>query len=126
MYDILQLNDMLVPELKEIAEQLKIDNYKSLDKQDLIYKILDHQAVSPDNSGQPSRGRKSAPRKKQVADSEDKGESHVKNDVSGSENGESAKEVVLKDESPADTEGLPQEDAAVDRKPKKKESVNLR
>ncbi len=45
MYDILQLNDMLVPELLDIAEQLKIPNSKKLDKQDLIYKILDKQAV---------------------------------------------------------------------------------
>ena len=45
MYDILQLNDMLVPELLDIAEQLKIPNPKKLDKQDLIYKILDKQAV---------------------------------------------------------------------------------
>lgn len=48
MYDILQLNDMLVPELKDIAEKLNIKNYKKLDKQDLIYKILDEQAVNPD------------------------------------------------------------------------------
>ncbi|MGN6164730.1 MAG: Rho termination factor N-terminal domain-containing protein, partial [Flavisolibacter sp.] len=45
MYDILQLNDMLVPELLDIAEELKIENAKKLDKQGLIYKILDKQAV---------------------------------------------------------------------------------
>ena len=45
MYDILQLNDMLVPELLDIAEQLKIPNAKKLDKQALIYQILDKQAV---------------------------------------------------------------------------------
>jgi transcription termination factor Rho len=45
MYDILQLNDMLVPELLDIAEQLKIPNAKKLDKQEIIYKILDRQAV---------------------------------------------------------------------------------
>lgn len=45
MYDILQLNDMLVPELLDIAEQLSIANSKKLDKQELIYKILDKQAV---------------------------------------------------------------------------------
>lgn len=46
MLDILQLNDMLVPELKELAEQLGLKGYKRLNKQELIYKILDHQAVS--------------------------------------------------------------------------------
>jgi len=45
MYDILQLNDMLVPELLDIAEQLKISGAKKLDKQELVYKILDKQAV---------------------------------------------------------------------------------
>ena len=46
MYDILQLNDMLVPELLDIAEQLKITDSKKLDKQELVYKILDKQAVT--------------------------------------------------------------------------------
>jgi transcription termination factor Rho len=46
MYDILQLNDMLVPELLDIAEDLKIENAKKLGKQELIYKILDKQAVA--------------------------------------------------------------------------------
>lgn len=48
MYDITQLSNMLVPELKDVAEQLQIEGYTKLDKQELIYKILDKQAVSPD------------------------------------------------------------------------------
>ena len=42
---------MLVQELREIANRLEIPEYKKLSKQDLIYKILDAQAVnaSPDN-----------------------------------------------------------------------------
>lgn len=50
MYDILQLNDMLVPELKDLAEKLGLQKYKRLNKQDLIYKILDAQAVQSDTS----------------------------------------------------------------------------
>jgi len=46
MYDILQLNEMLVPELKDLAEKLGLKAYKKLSKQELVYKILDHQAVS--------------------------------------------------------------------------------
>ncbi len=45
MYDILQLNDLLVPELLDIAEQLDISNAKKLNKQDLVYRILDKQAI---------------------------------------------------------------------------------
>jgi transcription termination factor Rho len=52
MYDILQLNDMLVPELLDIAEQLKIPNSKKLDKQELVYKILDKQALAPSEKGE--------------------------------------------------------------------------
>jgi transcription termination factor Rho len=44
MYDILQLNDMLVPELLDIAEQHNISDTKNLEKQELIYKILDNQS----------------------------------------------------------------------------------
>jgi transcription termination factor Rho len=54
MYDILQLNDMLVPELLDIAEQLKIPNAKKLGKQDLVYKILDSQAIAGSKGAKPS------------------------------------------------------------------------
>jgi transcription termination factor Rho len=45
MYDILQLNDMPVPELRQIAENLQVDSPTKLDKQELIYRILDRQAL---------------------------------------------------------------------------------
>ena len=48
MYDILQLNQMLVPELREIAEKLEMKGYKRLTKKELIYKILDFQAIKGD------------------------------------------------------------------------------
>ncbi|MCW5923717.1 MAG: transcription termination factor Rho [Saprospiraceae bacterium] len=50
MYDILQLTDKLVPELKEIAQQLSIKGYNKLTKQELIYKILDEQALAEKNN----------------------------------------------------------------------------
>lgn len=52
MYDILQLNEMLVPELKEIAEKLQVKDIRKLNKQDLIYKILDAQAVAPQETAE--------------------------------------------------------------------------
>lgn len=45
MYDILELNKKLVPELREIAKELKIKRVESYKKQDLVYKILDTQAI---------------------------------------------------------------------------------
>ena len=46
MYDILELNKKVVSELREIAKGLKIKRVESLRKQDIIYKILDQQAIS--------------------------------------------------------------------------------
>jgi transcription termination factor Rho len=45
-YNILELNEKQLPELQTIAEDLGIKKVKSLDKQDLVYKILDEQAIS--------------------------------------------------------------------------------
>jgi transcription termination factor Rho len=46
MYDILELNKKLVTDLREIAKELNIKRVEALKKQDLIYKILDQQAIS--------------------------------------------------------------------------------
>lgn len=49
MYDIIELNNLLLTELREIAKKLKIEDAKDLKKQDLIFKILDQQALlAPD------------------------------------------------------------------------------
>ncbi len=45
MYDILELNKKLLGELRDIAKELKIKRVESFKKQDLIYKILDIQAI---------------------------------------------------------------------------------
>lgn len=49
MYNIEELNLKLLSELKEIAEDLGVDNYKKLPKKEIIYKILDHQATLPES-----------------------------------------------------------------------------
>lgn len=48
MYTIDDLNVRLLSELKEIAEGMGVKNAKKLAKQELVYKILDQQAVSGD------------------------------------------------------------------------------
>jgi len=60
-YDISQLNDMLIPELIDVADELKIQNARSLDKQALVYKILDQQATNiqpAEDEPKKKRGRK--------------------------------------------------------------------
>ena len=50
MYDILELNKKLASELRDIAKKLKIKKVDSLKKQDIVYKILDQQAISATES----------------------------------------------------------------------------
>ena len=52
MYDIIELNNLEVPQLKDIAKNLKIDELDKLGKQDLIFKILDRQATLPEGAVQ--------------------------------------------------------------------------
>ena len=47
MYDIYKLNEKSLVELKEIANQLGIGNV-NVSKEELVYSIIDHQAVHPD------------------------------------------------------------------------------
>lgn len=45
-YNILELNEKLLPELQGIAEELGIKKISSLKKEELVYRILDEQAIS--------------------------------------------------------------------------------
>lgn len=45
-YNILELNEKLLPELQAIAEELGIKKVRSFKKEELVYKILDEQAIS--------------------------------------------------------------------------------
>ena len=49
MYKASQLHDLLVPELQDIAEQLRIPIYKKLNKSDLINTIMEKQSLMSDN-----------------------------------------------------------------------------
>src|SRR3979411_1913538 len=98
MYDILQLNDMLVPELLDIAEDLKIDNAKKLDKQGLIYKILDKQAVvgGEQKAGAQEKGKRKRIVKGTTANST--GEAVVEETASVQENKRPVKKIQPKKE----------------------------
>ncbi|MCI4669077.1 MAG: transcription termination factor Rho [Bacteroidia bacterium] len=47
MYDIIELNNNDISELRDIAQKLSINEVDKLGKQDLIFKILDRQALMP-------------------------------------------------------------------------------
>ena len=46
MYNIIQLREKELSELQEIANELGIKKTSSLEKDDLVYKILDEQAIA--------------------------------------------------------------------------------
>jgi transcription termination factor Rho len=54
MYDIIELNGKSLPELQEIAKGLNVPKYEKLMKQDLVYQILDQQALIPTKDEKPA------------------------------------------------------------------------
>ncbi|HAI77390.1 MAG TPA: transcription termination factor Rho [Microscillaceae bacterium] len=61
MYNIEELNLKLLSELRDIAEKLDVKNPRKLSKQELVYKILDQQAILPDSAIQPLKEEKQTP-----------------------------------------------------------------
>jgi transcription termination factor Rho len=114
MYDILQLNDMLVPELLDIAEQLKITHAKKLEKQELIYKILDKQAVQ-NSEGSAQKEEKPARQKRIIKTSTSSGteEAIVENDPVKEKVKPLRKKVAVAEDAPAP-------EPVVEKKPEKK------
>lgn len=45
MYNIIELNDKSLPELQDVAKELGIKKSESFSKEELVYKILDEQAI---------------------------------------------------------------------------------
>jgi transcription termination factor Rho len=80
MYDILELNKKLLAELRDIAKELKIKRVESFKKQDLIYKILDTQAivVSESKSARKESPRADASQKKDAASSPEQAPAQAK------------------------------------------------
>lgn len=59
MYDILELNKMVVADLRNIAKELKVKRIESFKKKELIYKILDQQAILASEVGSEEKKAKS-------------------------------------------------------------------
>lgn len=102
MYDILQLNDMLVPELKELAEKLDVKGFKRLNKQDLIYKILDQQAIAGENAAPSPASKEAAEKKpkKKASKANDKKKADARNEnttVKSSSNNDEWEDVSIED-----------------------------
>ncbi len=111
MYDIVALNGKLVAELREIAKQLNIPKPEKLLKKELVYKILDQQALNPpkemlekEREVSAKRGRKkpaqrqekkiknTPPQKMTKPAEKAKGQDKVKMEISSSEPGQTEKQ----------------------------------
>ena len=68
MYDIIELNGKKVADLREIASKLEVKRVDKLKKQDLVYSILDEQALRPSSKTIGNTTKKSeAPARKKPA-----------------------------------------------------------
>ena len=105
MYDIIQLNDMLVPELLDIAEQIKIPGAKKMDKQELIYKILDRQAVLASAAG--NAGAEDKTRRKRIIKTTTSNTTEEADVMSGDEEKADAKKIIMKKRIPAEKPEAP-------------------
>ncbi len=82
MYNIEELRVRLLSELKEIAEELGVKNYKSLKKEELVYAILDQQAITPEQSLPKKKPTKSENQEKESAPVAEKSSDLDKSDKS--------------------------------------------
>lgn len=111
MYDISQLNELLVPELHDIAEQLNIPNSKKMNKQELVSTILDKQSNMATENKKPD-GEK--PKRKRIA----------KPDAATEVLETKQDELFKKEAAPAPKEAAPiSKKTTVEKKPLKKQKV---
>ena len=62
MYDILELNEKLLSDLRQIAKELNLKRIESFKKKELIYKILDQQAMIATEETAPVEPKEKKPR----------------------------------------------------------------
>ncbi len=104
MYDISQLNDLLVPELHDVAEQLNIPNSNKMNKQELVSTILAKQNNMAADSKIPESEK---PKRKRIA----------KNDVAETTAPARQEEIFKKEPAPAVKK------AVAEKKPVKKQKA---
>ena len=108
-YDILQLNEMLVPELKDLADELGLKDYKKLNKKDLIYKILDEQAVKTEADTNSSSKSKQMAKKNESEEESGKSKKRPRKKISAAEAERREKFVPEEEDEEIDDEELEDE-----------------
>ncbi len=129
-YDIIQLNEMIVPELQDLAEKLDVKGVKGQSKQDIIYKILDAQALQSSGADKPAEKEKEEEPKPAAKKAKKKVTKKVKkSDDSKSEEEKPSpkkkatkKKVAKKADKEKDTEETKKEEAKPKKEGEKKEA----
>ncbi len=132
MYDISQLNDLLVPELHDIAEKFSIPQMKKLSKPDLISAILQNQADMNKETGNNENGYDAEkPKRKRIVktDSATAPVSETTNQPAEPAPAPTAapklatvkREPVLRNKKPADTERKPSRNEKAEEQPSQNE-----
>ena len=118
MYDIIELKSKSFEELLAIAEKLEIAKPKSFSQDDLVYKILDEQAIKA--AGQPEEKPKRKPRQKvknQQASAENSETNSQATAEAPKKRGRKKKEIVQQPEAQAPAAEQKPEAAPVEEKP---------
>ncbi|MEG1585536.1 MAG: transcription termination factor Rho [Bacteroidales bacterium] len=102
MYNIIELNDKLLSDLKQIAKDMGIKKIDSLKKEDLVYRILDQQAIDlagkkiaseKEKTEKPARKRKDSSRESDEKKPAVKGSPKKENTATPTKEGAVKKEV---------------------------------
>ena len=131
MYDISQLNDLLVPELHDIAEKFSIPQMKKLSKPDLISAILQNQAdMNKETDNNEAGNSAEKPKRKRIAKTEtaaapvaeaNTNEAPTPAPASVAKPAPTKREPVLRNKKPADTDRKPARNEKVEEQPSQNE-----
>jgi len=112
MYDIISLDSKDLSEIREIARSMNIPKVDKIEKRELIYKILDHQALNPtedilelekkEKKRGPGRPRKQNQPRKEEPKAE---ESRIRKDNMEKKEAPASKEIAERKDPPLRTEG---------------------
>jgi len=130
MYNIDELNLKLLSELRILAEKLQVKNYKKLNKKDLIYKILDQQAIMPEAAIASKQETKTAVKPSSTQSSSTKKRNsrprreNVKSSTSAKKEEDSLNEFTFDVEDDFGVFDIPEDDAPMFSKPEKENTNN--
>ncbi len=123
-YNILELNEKLLPELQSIAEELGIKKISSLKKDELIYRILDEQAISYAGiQAEKAKEKEAKKAERQTKAKKTKASATTKAKVAKSET--AGKEIVEKEESPVKGKGVEPSATEVKAQPERKKRARI-